>query len=88
MKTQSNFLRIGFIVLLLNSGYLFSFATPSIFYVTNVLLHVFGGLLLSVITLIIYWKHRQNRLFSSGFLVTIITGFTLIALGGGSSTHF
>ena len=88
MKTQSNFLRIGFIVLLLNSGYLFSFATPSIFYVTNVLLHVFGGLLLAVITVIIYWKHRQSRLVSSGFLVTIITGFTLIALGGGSSTHF
>ncbi|MBY0496647.1 MAG: tetratricopeptide repeat protein [Cyanobacteria bacterium] len=38
----------GFIFLLLNSGYISAFATPSIFYMANVLLHLVLGLALAV----------------------------------------
>jgi tetratricopeptide (TPR) repeat protein len=38
----------GFVVLLLNTGYISAFATPSIFYMGNVLLHLVLGLVLAV----------------------------------------
>jgi len=38
----------GFVVLLLNTGYISAFATPSVFYMANVLLHLVLGLLLAV----------------------------------------
>jgi tetratricopeptide (TPR) repeat protein len=38
----------GFVVLLLNTGYISAFATPSIFYMANVLLHLVLGLVLAV----------------------------------------
>ena len=38
----------GFVILLLNTGYISAFATPSIFYMANVLLHLVLGLVLAV----------------------------------------
>src|SRR5438105_4261581 len=38
----------GFVILLLNSGYIAAFATPSIFYMVNVLLHLVLGAVLAV----------------------------------------
>jgi tetratricopeptide (TPR) repeat protein len=44
--------RAGSAVLILNSLYLAAFATPSIFYVTNVAVHVLGGLAMIVVALL------------------------------------
>src|SRR6187200_1163814 len=38
----------GFVILLLNTGYISAFATPSVFYMANVLLHLLLGLVLAV----------------------------------------
>ena len=37
----------GFVILLLNSGYISAFATPSVFYMANVLLHLVLGAVLA-----------------------------------------
>ena len=38
----------GFVLLLLNTGYISAFATPSIFYMGNVLLHLVLGVALAI----------------------------------------
>src|SRR5437868_570726 len=47
MKRPSLFV-LAFFILLLNSAYLYAFATPSLFYFTNVGLHAILGLALAV----------------------------------------
>ena len=41
-------LGVSFVVLLLNTAYVWAFASPTIFYVTNVLLHLALGLAVSI----------------------------------------
>ena len=48
MLTLKTAVGAGFVVLLLNTGYLSAFATPSIFYMANVLLHLVLGVTLAV----------------------------------------
>ena len=47
----------GFVVLLLNTGYVAAFATASIFYMANVLLHLVLGLALAVA----FWRRCSQR---------------------------
>src|SRR4029453_9937886 len=53
----------GSAALILNSLYLAAFATPSLFYMTNVAVHVLGGLAMIVVALL--WVRRRLRSFSA-----------------------
>ena len=46
--TLKDLVGVGFIVLLLNSGYIAAFAHPTIFYMTNVLAHLMLGVAIAV----------------------------------------
>ena len=51
----------GFVLLLLNSGYISAFATPSIFYMANVLLHLVLGVALAVAFALLLEREPELR---------------------------
>ena len=52
----------AFLILLLNSAYLFSFGEPTLFYIFNVLLHIGLGIVLILPFCIYVYKHLECRL--------------------------
>src|SRR5574337_749684 len=67
-----------FLILLLNAAYLAAFATPSVFYMANVLLHLALGL---AATLGLLWLFRRNALASIALGIVIGTGGFLAYAG-------
>ncbi|MDD9974648.1 MAG: hypothetical protein OXU27_11620, partial [Candidatus Poribacteria bacterium] len=59
-----------FLILLLNSAYLFSFGEPTLFYIFNVLLHVGLGVLL-IIPFSIYLYRQLKRISRLGQIGSI-----------------
>src|SRR5262245_16159007 len=55
---------VGACLILLNSAYLASFSDPSIFFVANVLFHVFGGALFLGLLIWRLWGDPRRGLFS------------------------
>ena len=49
----------GFLVLLLNSGYLYAFPAPNLFYAVNVLLHIGLGVVI-VAAWVLKFKHPSG----------------------------
>jgi Flp pilus assembly protein TadD len=79
---KSRLLGALFLALLLNSGYISAFATPSIFYVGNVLLHVVLGVAATI--LFVQWvRPRWQQVgVGSGFLfVSAALGLYLVWFG-------
>ncbi len=74
---------IGILLLIPNSGYLLSFSDASIFYLSNVFLHVALGLLLFVPVLIYGWRYlkREAHAGKEAGLFTGYAGFGLFAAG-------
>jgi tetratricopeptide (TPR) repeat protein len=66
---------VTFLFLLLNTAYISAFATPSIFYMGNVVLHVFVGFALFVAFLYLMAKDGERRLYTvpAAILFTIAT---------------
>ena len=78
-------LAILFLLFLVNTAYIAAFATASIFYMVNVLLHVFGGMALAAAGLWVLIRHR-DRLDSLTipvglFGVATLTGLFLMRYG-------
>ena len=76
----------AFLILLLNSAYLFSFGEPTLFYIFNVLLHVGLGILLILPFSIYAYKQfkRISKLGQIGIIgiaVGIISGVYLMIVG-------
>lgn len=76
---------IAFLVLLVNSFYLFSFALPTVFYMSNVLLHVvLGAVLFAVFVwgLSVSSEFRQRVRFAAiPLLIAAVLGFVLVKTG-------
>jgi tetratricopeptide (TPR) repeat protein len=74
---------IGSIALLLNSAYLAAYATPSLFYFTNVAIHVGLGIAMLVVGVIWLVRLRQDRVRLRAFGASAGLGLaaTLLALG-------
>ena len=66
---------IAFLVLLLNAAYVWAFAFPTVFYMTNVLAHLCLGVALS---LVLVWLLSRDVEFHRG--IHSVAGFFLIAL--------
>ncbi len=75
-----------FLILLLNSAYLFSFGEPTLFYIFNVLLHVGLGIVL-ILPFGIYTYKQFRRISTSGrvgvigIAIGIVTGGYLMIVG-------
>ena len=82
---------VGFFLLILNSVYLISFGSPTMFYIGNVLLHITLGLVLTVALAILlpcWWRFYIKTKFSIWqvgqlFLApAVVTGIWLMFVGG------
>jgi tetratricopeptide (TPR) repeat protein len=62
---------IGLLVLLVNAGYLAAFASPNVFYMSNVLLHVALGAVLAVAAL---WFAKEAPMAVGSFLGSFLAG--------------
>jgi len=73
-------LAVGFLILLVNSGYLRAFPNPNLFYVANVLLHI--GLGAALFFLFWIWHRRAGAMLLQ-LLVALagMTGFALAIVG-------
>lgn len=77
---------ITFLILLLNSAYLFSFGEPTLFYILNVLVHVGLGIVLLIPFCIYLYKHYK-KLTNVGkvgvlwLIIGIISGGYLMIVG-------
>ncbi len=60
-KGLTSWAAVLFLVLLVNTAYVAAFASPTIFYMTNVLVHVGLGLALTPVLLWLWWRHRDVR---------------------------
>ncbi len=83
---------LGFLALLfvVGTGYIFAFATPSIFYMGNVLLHLVLGAVLAVAVGLIAWRHPAlNRLSNTGAVVFILCAIAglYLAVAGATRPH-
>lgn len=77
-KTQ-RWTGIGFLALIVNAGYLAAFASPTIFYMSNVLLHVALG---AALVLALPWLLRKSPDLAEGTYAAL--GFFLISFLGGA----
>ena len=74
----------AFLILLLNSAYLFSSGEPTLFYISNVLLHVGLGIVLILPFSIYVYKQKLSKLGQIGVIgigIGIITGLYLMVVG-------
>lgn len=75
----------GFVILLLNTGYISAFATPSIFYMANVLLHLVLGLVLAGAFALLLARQvdlrRQLIVPAACFALTVALALWLVWVG-------
>ena len=91
MPRTSLWLRAGFLLMLVNSGYLFTSAAPTVFYAANLLLHVGVGTLLVLVAVkaLPQWVSGRSAVW---WLSTVLlgasagTGLALVVLGNGTAT--
>jgi tetratricopeptide (TPR) repeat protein len=87
MKTERVkwFAAVGLIALLVNTAYVAAFASPTIFYMANVLGHVVLGILVAVLGAATLWRHRELRapLAAAGilFAIALVVGLYLTIHG-------
>ena len=81
MKIWTKLSFFGFLFLLVNSGYLVSFGEPTLFYISNVLLHVAVGVLL-----VIPFVGFVSRRFT-GMSIMGKGGVIFLAVGGASGGY-
>jgi tetratricopeptide (TPR) repeat protein len=75
----------GFVLLLLNTGYISAFATPSIFYMGNVLLHLVLGVALAIAFAVLLAREPELRrpLIAPSvlFAIALVFGLYLVWIG-------
>ena len=82
----SRFLWFGVLILILNSAYLWPFAEPTLFYLSNLVLHLLLGSILTLFIIYYLWRNFSNLsgLSRAGlilFLASSIPAFVLMKIG-------
>jgi len=77
----------AFVVLLLNSAYLWPFAEPTLFYLGNLVLHMVLGLILAAACLVYLFRQFKSLSFAMRlglilFLLSAVPGIVLMKVGG------
>ena len=83
----SKFWLYAFVLLLLNSAYLWPFADPTLFYLGNLVLHMLLGLLLTAACLVYLFRHFKSLSFAIRLglillLLSALPGIVLLKVGG------
>jgi tetratricopeptide (TPR) repeat protein len=78
--TKNRLLACGLIILVLNSGWLWAFAEPTLFYVGNVLGHI--GLGLALVVLLAMQRDLLREMWAAGGRGAAVTLGACVALGG------
>jgi tetratricopeptide (TPR) repeat protein len=87
MKTPSlrTLVATSFVALLVNTGYVAAFASPTVFYMGNVLVHFVLGLLVTGAGLLLFVRHRELRrdlaVSAIALSVSAIFALWLVAVG-------
>src|SRR3979411_2657578 len=90
MKNKlAKWIGVCFIILLVNTAYVAAFATPSVFYMTNVLIHLGMGLALSIGLVFLLRKDRTllNGIPSALGLFGIALALGLYLVKAGNTTN-
>jgi tetratricopeptide (TPR) repeat protein len=76
----------GFVLLLLNTGYISAFASPTIFYMMNVLAHFVGGLAVAVAFVLLLKREPELRrpLLVPAVFFAVATAFALYLVWAGN----
>lgn len=74
---------IGFLILLVNTAYIAAFASPTIFYMGNVVLHLLLGLVLSVALLFVVRRFPM----AGGLFLTAAAAGLYLAIAGNTTDH-
>ena len=81
----SKWIAIAFLVLLVNTAYIAAFASPTVFYMGNVLFHLVLGLALSIAVIFLIANHADIRRSISAalalFLISFLAASYLVAAG-------
>ncbi len=70
-------LSIAFVLLLINSGYLWGFPDPNMFYITNILAHIVGGALIVLAMMFL----KENRKAIAPLAIVLVSGLALAKMG-------
>jgi len=77
----TRWITILFLVLLVNTAYLAAFASPTVFYMANVLLHLVLGVALAIAGVILLWRRPELRTGLTAALVPIVLFGVALAAG-------
>jgi len=77
----TRWITILFLVLLVNTAYLAAFASPTVFYMANVLLHLVLGVALAIAGAILLWRRPELRTGLAAALVPIVLFGIALAAG-------
>src|SRR5258706_503240 len=83
-------LGVSFVVLLLNTAYVWAFASPTIFYITNVLLHLFLGVAVSIGGAVLLAREKSLRrvLGPAALAMAVAFGFGIfLTIWGNVNDH-
>jgi tetratricopeptide (TPR) repeat protein len=83
----SKFWLYAFVLLVLNSAYLWPFAEPTLLYLGNLILHMLLGLILTAACLVYLFRHFKSLSFAMRlglilFLLSAVPGIVLMKVGG------
>ncbi len=90
IPTLRKWTAIGFLLLLLNAAYIWAFAFPTVFYMTNVLAHLGLGLALSVMLVWLLGRDAELRggaLAAAGFFLIALLLGAYLAVAGNTLDH-
>ena len=80
--TLTRWIGILFILLLVNTAYLAAFASPTVFYMANVLLHFVLGVALALATAVLLWRRPELRGSFTGALTAAVALFGVAFAAG------
>src|SRR5215467_13922372 len=84
----AKWMAVCFIILLVNTAYVAAFATPSVFYMTNVLIHLGLGLALSIGLLFLLKRDSALRggIITAVGLFAVALALSVFLVGAGNTT--
>src|SRR5579871_1597448 len=77
-------------VFVVSTGYIFAFATPSVFYMANVLLHLLLGTVLAAFVVATAWRRPDlSRFARIGLAILVLCGIAglYLAIAGATRQH-
>ncbi|MBV9745119.1 MAG: hypothetical protein JO099_15265, partial [Acidobacteriia bacterium] len=81
---------IGFLLLVCNAAYLWAFASPTVFYMANVLLHLALGVAVAIISLLLLHRDalvRRGTVAAAGLFLLALLSAVYLSVAGNTLDH-